>query len=211
MQGLMQDKPLSIIHLFDRAEKYHSDKTITTATATGLERTTYGDWARADPPARRSARHLGISADGRVATFAWNTARHLELYFAAPCTRPGAAHAEHPAVPRAAHVHRQPRRGRGDLRRPLAARPAAAAAEDVRDGQAPRADGRRQGRHPRRPERPRAAATTRTCWPPPTPVEFDVVDENTGRQHVLHERHDRQPEGRRLQPSQHVPAHDGRA
>ena len=29
---------------------------------------------------------LGISGDGRVATFAWNTARHLELYFAAPCT-----------------------------------------------------------------------------------------------------------------------------
>ncbi len=29
---------------------------------------------------------LGISADGRVATFGWNTARHLELYFAAPCT-----------------------------------------------------------------------------------------------------------------------------
>ena len=29
---------------------------------------------------------LGISADGRVGTFAWNTARHLELYFAAPCT-----------------------------------------------------------------------------------------------------------------------------
>ncbi len=25
-------------------------------------------------------------ADGRVGTFAWNTARHLELYFAAPCT-----------------------------------------------------------------------------------------------------------------------------
>jgi fatty-acyl-CoA synthase len=29
---------------------------------------------------------LGISADGRVATFGWNTSRHLELYFAAPCT-----------------------------------------------------------------------------------------------------------------------------
>ena len=29
---------------------------------------------------------LGISEDGRVATFAWNTARHLELYFAAPCS-----------------------------------------------------------------------------------------------------------------------------
>jgi acyl-CoA synthetase (AMP-forming)/AMP-acid ligase II len=29
---------------------------------------------------------LGISGEGRVATFGWNTARHLELYFAAPCT-----------------------------------------------------------------------------------------------------------------------------
>ena len=29
---------------------------------------------------------LGVSADGRVGTFAWNSARHLELYFAAPCT-----------------------------------------------------------------------------------------------------------------------------
>ena len=25
-------------------------------------------------------------ATGRVATFAWNTSRHLELYFAAPCS-----------------------------------------------------------------------------------------------------------------------------
>src|SRR5262249_53286278 len=29
---------------------------------------------------------LGVTDTGRVATFAWNTARHLELYFAAPCT-----------------------------------------------------------------------------------------------------------------------------
>src|SRR5829696_6458217 len=29
---------------------------------------------------------LGISDDGRVGTFAWNTSRHLELWFAAPCT-----------------------------------------------------------------------------------------------------------------------------
>ena len=29
---------------------------------------------------------LGISADGRVGTFAWNSQRHLELYFAAPST-----------------------------------------------------------------------------------------------------------------------------
>ena len=29
---------------------------------------------------------LGVAPDGRVATFAWNSSRHLELYFAAPCT-----------------------------------------------------------------------------------------------------------------------------
>ena len=29
---------------------------------------------------------LGVPADGRVATFCWNTAAHLELYLAAPCT-----------------------------------------------------------------------------------------------------------------------------
>ena len=86
MHGLMQDTPLSIVHLFDRAEQYHAAKTITTATATGLEHTTYGEWAERTRRLGGVLDDLGISADGRVATFAWNTARHLELYFAAPCS-----------------------------------------------------------------------------------------------------------------------------
>ena len=43
--GLMQDVPLGILHLFDRAEKYFGHKTIVTATGTGLERTTYAQLA----------------------------------------------------------------------------------------------------------------------------------------------------------------------
>ena len=86
MQGLMQDAPLSIIHLFERAEKYHSDKTITTSTPVGLERTDYATWARRTRQLGGVLDRLGISAEGRVGTFAWNTARHLELYFAAPCS-----------------------------------------------------------------------------------------------------------------------------
>ncbi len=87
MQGLMQDVPLTITHLFDRAEQYFGRKEIVTATGTGLERTTYADWAvRTRKLATALETKLGISANGRVATFAWNTARHLELYFAAPCT-----------------------------------------------------------------------------------------------------------------------------
>lgn len=82
----MQEKPLTLVHIFERAEKYHSEKTIVTATATGRERTTYGEWAARTRQLGGVLSKLGISGDGRVATFAWNTARHLELYFAAPCT-----------------------------------------------------------------------------------------------------------------------------
>ena len=82
----MQDVPMTITHLFDRAEQYHGHKTIVTATGTGRERTNYAAWAERTRRLGGVLDALGISADGRVATFAWNTARHLELYFAAPCT-----------------------------------------------------------------------------------------------------------------------------
>lgn len=86
MKGLMQERPLTVVHLFERAEKYHREKTIVTATATGKERISYGEWAARTRQLGGVFDKLGISNDGRVATFAWNTARHLELYFAAPCT-----------------------------------------------------------------------------------------------------------------------------
>lgn len=86
MKGLMQDTPLTITHLFDRVERYFAHKEIVTATGSGRERTTYGQWAERTRRLGGVLDTLGISADGRVATFAWNTARHLELYFAAPCT-----------------------------------------------------------------------------------------------------------------------------
>lgn len=84
--GLMQEVPLSILHLFDRAEKYFGHKNIVTASATGIERTTYAQWADRTRRLGTVLDQLEISPHGRVATFAWNTARHLELYFAAPCS-----------------------------------------------------------------------------------------------------------------------------
>ena len=82
----MQDVPLTITHLFDRAEQYHAHKEIVTATGSGRERTTYGAWAERTRRLGGVLDQLGITDNGRVATFGWNTARHLELYFAAPCT-----------------------------------------------------------------------------------------------------------------------------
>jgi fatty-acyl-CoA synthase len=86
MQGLMQDFPLTLPHFFGRAESLFPEKAIVTNTAVGIERTTYGAWAERTRRLGGVLDDLGISDDGRVATFAWNTARHLELYFAAPCT-----------------------------------------------------------------------------------------------------------------------------
>jgi fatty-acyl-CoA synthase len=86
MQGLMSPYPLTLPMIFHRAERLFAEKTVTTLTATGKERTNYGEWAQRTRKLAGALDQLGISADGRVATFAWNTARHLELYFAAPCS-----------------------------------------------------------------------------------------------------------------------------
>jgi fatty-acyl-CoA synthase len=86
MQGLMQDFPLTLTHIHGRAEKYFFDKGVVTVTATGKETTTYGEWAERTRRLGGVLDRLGVSANGRVGTFGWNTARHLELYFAAPCT-----------------------------------------------------------------------------------------------------------------------------
>ena len=153
MQGLMQDYPLTIPHLFGRAEQLFSDKEVVTATATGIERTTYGDWAERTRRLGGVLDDLGISGDGRVGDLRWNTARHLELYFAAPCT--GRVlhtlnirlfpeqltyivnHAEDEVI----FVDRS------------LTRAAVAAARHVRDRPPPRGDGRRQGRPCRRRRR----------------------------------------------------------
>ncbi len=86
MQGLMQQTPLTLDGIFRRAETFWPTKRLTTATPSGRERTDYGTWAARTRRLGGALEDLGVSADGRVATFAWNTARHLELYFAAPCT-----------------------------------------------------------------------------------------------------------------------------
>ncbi len=82
----MQDVPLTITHLFDRAERYHGHKTIVTAAGGERQRTDYATWAGRTRRLGGVLDTLGISESGRVGTFAWNTARHLELYFGAPCT-----------------------------------------------------------------------------------------------------------------------------
>src|SRR3954471_15444379 len=86
MKGLMSSYPLTLTHVFRRAERIFPEKGVVTAQRGRLERTTYGEWAERTRRLAGVLDELGVSADGRVGTFAWNTARHLELYFAAPCS-----------------------------------------------------------------------------------------------------------------------------
>ena len=72
--------------MFHRAERIFPEKGVATVAAGGIERITYGEWAERTRRLAGVLDRLEISADGRVGTFAWNSARHLELYFAAPCS-----------------------------------------------------------------------------------------------------------------------------
>src|SRR3954468_8906055 len=86
MRGLMQDVPLTIDTIFRHAERHHGDVPIVTNGPRGKVRSTYAEWAERTRRLGGVLDALGISADGRVGTFGWNSQRHLELYFAAPCT-----------------------------------------------------------------------------------------------------------------------------
>ena len=82
----MQDIPLTTNWIFDRGVQYFGSKQVTTKTATGLETRSYADVAAETRKVAAALDGLGLSAGGRVGTFAWNTARHLGLYFAIPGT-----------------------------------------------------------------------------------------------------------------------------
>ena len=84
MYGLMQDTPLSTNMIFRRGEQYFGSRTVATRTATGIAHTTF---AELGVEARRivgALDSLRLREDARIGSFAWNTARHLALYFAVP-------------------------------------------------------------------------------------------------------------------------------
>ncbi len=78
--------PLLIRSILDRARTYFPANEITTRTASGIFRYTYGDMARRAALLASGLSRLGVQRGDRVATFGWNTYRHLELYFGVPCS-----------------------------------------------------------------------------------------------------------------------------
>jgi fatty-acyl-CoA synthase len=85
MQGLMMDYPLTLQHAFDRAVRLFSRKEVVTQTDGAPHRYTYGEWGKRTIQLANALKSAGVEQGDRIATFAWNTYRHLELYFAIPC------------------------------------------------------------------------------------------------------------------------------
>jgi 3-(methylthio)propionyl---CoA ligase len=81
LRGLMGDQPLLVSMCIRHAAHNHSDTEIVSRTLEGpIHRYTYAD---AELRARRLAKallRLGVEPGDRVATMAWNTYRHFELY-----------------------------------------------------------------------------------------------------------------------------------
>ena len=85
MQGQMMDYPLTLTPLLERARHLFPKKEIVTKAGPTLERYTYAQMAERVNRLANALDKLGVRRGDRVATFAWNNARHLEIYFAVPC------------------------------------------------------------------------------------------------------------------------------
>ena len=82
MLGLMQDWPLRCHRIIDHAALFHANREVVSRSVEGpIHRTTY---AAIRTKALKTAQALeaeGIRVGDRVATLAWNTGRHLEVWY----------------------------------------------------------------------------------------------------------------------------------
>ncbi len=87
MNGLMMNMPLSLTSLLKRTKQNYPEKEIVSYLANNTAyRYKNKDFYKRTLRLMSVLRKLGIKEGDRVATFAWNSFRHYELYFAIPCS-----------------------------------------------------------------------------------------------------------------------------
>ncbi|MEO0999139.1 MAG: long-chain-fatty-acid--CoA ligase [Pseudomonadota bacterium] len=85
MHNLMQDWTLRVGSIIDHAARYHAYRPIVTRTVEGPITTT--NWRAIAGQARRCSQalqRLGVKYGEAVGVMAWNTARHLEVWYGIP-------------------------------------------------------------------------------------------------------------------------------
>src|SRR5438874_7946524 len=86
LEGLVQhDHPLTLKHILDRMRRLYSESQVVTLTEGGTERATYAEVCERIDRLCAALASLGVGEGDRVATFAWNSQRHLEAYMGVPC------------------------------------------------------------------------------------------------------------------------------
>ncbi|MEE8370950.1 MAG: long-chain-fatty-acid--CoA ligase [Sphingomonadales bacterium] len=82
MRGLMQDWPLLVSKIIEHGALNHHDTEIVTLTVEGGRHCyTMGDCHRRSKKTAEALIDFGIGLGDRVATLAWNTHRHVELWY----------------------------------------------------------------------------------------------------------------------------------
>jgi fatty-acyl-CoA synthase len=83
MHALMMDRPLTLPSILEHAALYHGDTEVVTRTVEGpIHRYGYRDALIRAKRMAKALLALGVKPGDRVATLAWSTHRHFELYFA---------------------------------------------------------------------------------------------------------------------------------
>lgn len=83
--GTMPRTPLLLSSLLDRGAALQPKNLIIEKTADGYSSLTYEEHARQVRCFAAALSKMGVRRGDRVATFCWNTNRHLQLYHALPC------------------------------------------------------------------------------------------------------------------------------
>ncbi|TVS08291.1 MAG: long-chain-fatty-acid--CoA ligase, partial [Gammaproteobacteria bacterium] len=81
----MQQTPLLMSRLMDRGADMQPDVEVVTATADGVRRQTLAETRDRAHQLAHALAGAGIEVGDRVATFMWNSSRHLEAYHAIAC------------------------------------------------------------------------------------------------------------------------------
>ncbi len=83
MLGLMQQKNLLLSSIIQHAARWHPDgEIVSRISETSIQRSDYATIERRSRRLANVVRRLGVKHGDRVATLAWNSYRHLELYWA---------------------------------------------------------------------------------------------------------------------------------
>ena len=84
---VMMQTPLLLVDMLKRAETYYAHKQIISRTSDKMiHRLTYAQWGKRTRKLAHALTKLGMEKGDKIASFAWNQHRHLEAYFAVPCS-----------------------------------------------------------------------------------------------------------------------------